>query len=217
MNVVEDVTFDLTSYPYRSILLEEYKDKAGWLIAYEVSSTNEYDDEENIIFCAITDDKYVLPAEFGFKLLELEAKESVTCKLPDHIKEDTEYIFDKNIEKYKDQVNARMEEYASYEIEKYESWSDDKLVPLQKEIIDIRKERDTIHRQIRKEKDIKTKLLLKKQENHLSEKLSKKQRQLFDLEDEYNKNVDTMTTKLLKSLECNFDKRTLFSIRWRIV
>ena len=78
----------------------------------------EYDDEENIIFCAITDDKYVLPAEFGFKLLELEAKESVTCKLPDHIKEDTEYIFDKNIEKYKDQVNARMEEYASYEIEK---------------------------------------------------------------------------------------------------
>lgn len=217
LNVVEDVTFDLTSYPYRSILLEEYKDKAGWLIAYEVSSTNEYDDEENIIFCAITDDKYVLPAEFGFKLLELEAKESVTCKLPDHIKEDTEYIFDKNIEKYKDQVNARMEEYASYEIEKYESWSDDKLVPLQKEIIDIRKERDTIHRQIRKEKDIKTKLLLKKQENHLSEKLSKKQRQLFDLEDEYNKNVDTMTTKLLKSLECNFDKRTLFSIRWRIV
>ena len=64
-------------------------------------------------------------------------KESVTCKLPDHIKEDTEYIFDKNIEKYKDQVNARMEEYASYEIEKYESWSDDKLVPLQKEIIVI--------------------------------------------------------------------------------
>ena len=207
----------MTSYPYRSILLEEYKNKKGWLIAYEVSSANEYDNEENIIFCAITDENCVLPTEFGLKLLELEAIESVTCKLPDHIKEDTESILDENIEKYKDRVNTRMEEYASYEIEKYESWADDKLVPLQNEIIDIRKERDTIHRQIRKEKDIKTKLLLKKQETQLSEELSKKQRQLFDLEDEYNKNVDTMTTKLLKSLECNFDKRTLFSIRWRIV
>ena len=125
-------------------------------------------------------------------------------------------ILDVEIEKYKDKVNARMEEFANYEIEKYESWSDDQLVPLQNQVVEVRKERDAVHRQIRKERSIKEKLLLKKQESLLADKLARIQRKLFDMEDEYNKNVDKMTTKLLNSLEGKFNQKILFSIKWEI-
>lgn len=214
---VESVVFDLASYPYKSVLLEECIGKVGWLIAYEVTATNEYDKEESLILCAITDDGYVLPFEFGMKLLELDAKTCEECEMPQSVKEQVASVLDENIEKYKDKVNSRMEEFANCEIEKYESWSDDQLVPLQNQVVEVRKEKDAIHRQIRKERNIKDKLLLKKQETMLADKLTKLQRRLFDMEDEYNKNVDKMTTKLLSSLESKFNTKMLFSIKWQIV
>lgn len=212
----ESVVFDLESYPYKSVLLEEYKGKEGWLVAYEVTASNEYDNEESIIFCVVADDGRVLPSEFGMKLLELDAETCEDCEVPESVKEKVTLILDAETGEYKDKVNARMEEFADYEIEKYESWSDDQLVPLQNQVVEVRKEKDAVHRQIRKERNIKEKLLLKKQETQLADKLTKIQRNLFDMEDEYNKKVDKMTNKLLNSLESKFDKKVLFSIKWRI-
>lgn len=77
--------------------------------------------------------------------------------------------------------------------------------------------KDSLHRQIRKERNIKEKLLLKRKETLLAEKLTKVQRSYFDMEDEYNKNVDKMTTKLLESLESKYDRYFLFSVRWSFV
>ena len=213
---VEKIVFDLESYPYKSVLLEEQKGNKGWLVAYELIASNEYDNEESIIFCVVTDDGHVLPSEFGVKLLELDAKTYEDFEEPKSVKEKVASILDVETEKYKDKVNARMEEFANYEIEKYESWSDDQLVPLQNQVVEVRKERDAVHRQIRKERSIKEKLLLKKQESLLADKLARIQRKLFDMEDEYNKNVDKMTTKLLNSLEGKFNQKILFSIKWEI-
>ena len=212
----ESVVFDIESYPYKSVLLEECKGKEGWLVAYELTASNEYDNEESIIFCVVTDDGHVLPSEFGVKLLELDAETYEDCEVPKSVKEKIMLILDAETGKYKDKVNARMEEFAGYEIEKYESWSDDQLVPLQNQVVEVRKEKDAVHRQIRKERNIKEKLLLKKQETQLADKLTKIQRKLFDMEDEYNKKVDKMTSKLLNSLESKFYKKVLFSIKWRI-
>lgn len=213
----ESVVFDLESYPYKSVLLEEYKGGTGWLVAYELTASNEYDNEESIIFCAVTDDGQILPSEFGMKLLELDAETCEDCEVPMSVKERATLILDAETGKYEEKVNSRMEEFADYEIEKYESWSDDQLVPLQNQVVEVRKQKDAIHKQIRKERNIKEKLLLKKQENQLADKLASLQRKLFDMEDEYNKNVDRMTTKLLNSLESKFSQKVLFSIRWRIV
>lgn len=213
---VEKIVFDLESYPYKSVLLEEQKGNNGWLVAYELMASNEYDNEESIIFCVVTNDGHVLPSEFGVKLLELDAETYEDCEEPQSVKEKVATILDVEIEKYKDKVNARMEEFANYEIEKYESWSDDQLVPLQNLVVEVRKQKDAVHRQIRKERSIKEKLLLKKQESLLADKLARIQRKLFDMEDEYNKNVDKMTTKLLNSLESKFKQKILFSIKWEI-
>jgi len=214
---IEKVVFDLSSCPYKSVLLENYSAFEGWLVAYEVTVSNEYDNEESIIFCVITDEGHILPSEFGSKLLELNAKDHNKCDMPESVKKQITTVLNENIEKYKCKINARMEEFANNEIEKYELWANDQLVPLQNQIIEIRKEKDALHKQVRKERNVKEKLLLKKKETLLADKLTKIQRSYFDMEDEYNKDVDQMTTKLLESLECKYGKQLLFSVRWSFV
>ncbi len=137
--------------------------------------------------------------------------------MPESVKKQITTVLNENIEKYKCKINARMEEFANNEIEKYELWANDQLVPLQNQIIEIRKEKDALHKQVRKERNVKEKLLLKKKETLLADKLTKIQRSYFDMEDEYNKDVDQMTTKLLESLECKYGKQLLFSVRWSFV
>ena len=214
---IESIVFDLSSYLYRSLLLEEYKGESGWLVAYNVVSVNSYDTEETIIFCPITDKGEVLPQEFGEKIMDLPVSSCTSYKLPKNIEEKISSILAERLERHKDEVNVRTEKYANYEIEKYEAWSDDQLVPLQKQVIDARKEKDDLHKQLRKERDVRNKLLLKRQEMALADKLSKMQRHLFEMEDKYRQNVDRMTSKLLESLDNHFESKILFAVKWTIL
>lgn len=214
---VESIVFDLDSYPYRSLLLEQQKGNSGWLLAYNIISTSSYDEEEKIIFCPLTSKGMVLSQEFGEKLMELPICSCTPYELPEEVMEKVSSILKERMKQHKDKVNARTEEYANYEIEKYEAWSDDQLVPLQKQIIDIRKEKDELHKQLRKERNVKNKLLMKKQELLLADKLSKMQRHLFEMEDEYRQNVDKMTEKMLAALDNHFESHILFALKWSII
>ena len=213
----ESVVFDLASYPYRSLLLEEQKGESGWLLAYNVVSVNAYDEEEKIIFCPLTAKGEALPQEFGEKLMELPVDSCTSYEFPKNVTEQVASILTERLDQHKNEVNTRMEKYANYEIEKYEAWSDDQLVPLQKQVIDIRKQKDELHKQLRKERDIRNKLSLKKQEMALADKLSKMQRHLFEMEDEYRQNVDSMTDKLLNTLDSHFESHILFALKWSIL
>ena len=88
---------------------------------------------------------------------------------------------------------------------------------MQKQVIDIRKEKDELHKQLRKERNVKNKLLMKKQELFLADKLSKMQRHLFEMEDEYRQNVDKMTEKMLAALDNHFESHILFALKWCII
>lgn len=215
--VDEDITFDLTNYPYRTVILEEQKNKEGCLIAYKVSSVNKYDDEESLIICAITDDGDILPSEFAYKLLELMPISIREYRISNEMIKKTDSLFVERFEKFKADINSKMSDYANFEIDKFESWSDDKLIPLQNDVIKLRKEKDAIHRQIRKEHDVKAKLLLKREELTLGDTLRKKQSQLYEMEEKYRKQVDLMTSNLLQSLDCAFESSVFFKIHWRIV
>ena len=88
---------------------------------------------------------------------------------------------------------------------------------LQNEVIELRKEKDAIHRQFRKERDTKTKLLLKRQELDIDNKLRKKQKEMFELEDLYHQQVDDMTNKLLNAIQNKVDSSIMFKFKWEIV
>lgn len=212
----ETIRFFLTTYPFKMALLENHIGESGWLAAYHVNATNSYDGEDTIIFCPLTEDGELLPSDFGRKLLELDAECHGKVVIPREVLNSIDEDFESKLEKYKKDLEDRTNEYATYEIEKFEAWSDDRLIPLQNEVIELRKEKDAIHRQFRKEHDAKTKLLLKRQELDLDNKLRKKQKEMFDLEDTYHQQVDDMTSKLLNAMQNKIDSSVMFKFKWEI-
>lgn len=153
--------FDIDSYPYRLALIEKYKGQSGIACVYKISTSNKYDDEEQLIACAKTDSGEKLPEDFIFKLLELDCIKDLNVKLQS-IEEEFKNDFDRQLINYKAQVDDRTNVYVDYEINKYELWADDQLHPLRKEVEDLSKECDVLRRQIRKEHNAASKVQLKK-------------------------------------------------------
>ena len=211
----EELVFDLDSYPYKTALIEQYKGQSGLACVYRVTSSNQYDGEEQLIACAKTDGGEILPAEFVFKLLELDClsqQDSSLATLDDIFKEE----YEEQLNGYKFQVEERTNEYVDYEINKYEMWAEDQLVPLRKEVMELNKEHEALRRQIRKEHNASVKIQLKKEENTKAKLLSKKRAQLFQLEDEYADKVDSMTSKLQSSMENSISSKIMFRLKWTI-
>lgn len=102
-----------------------------------------------------------MPPEFVFKLLELDClsqQDSNLATLDDIFKEE----YEEQLNGYKFQVEERTNEYVDYEINKYEMWAEDQLVPLRKEVMELNKEHEALRRQIRKEHNASVKFNLKK-------------------------------------------------------
>lgn len=211
----ETIIFDLSAYPFKVSLLEQYKNKSGYACVYRLVTSNEYDGEEQIIACAQVDDGEMLPEEFIYKLLELDCINYQTHSLQ-NVEEQFEDEFSKRLKLYKDKIDDRTNNYVDYEITKYEMWADDQLVPLRNEVMTLNKEYEAIRRQIRKEHNAATKLQLKKEESQKSKLLRQKRSKLMTLEDEYNDKVDDMTERLQKSMLNNIDSSVMFRFRWEI-
>jgi len=210
------ITFDLKNYPYRSAILEQYKDKQGDAVVYRISSSNKFDSQEQIITCAMTSEGEVLPNEFVIKLLELNAiteSKTVLDNLTDKFK--------KNIEEatrmYKIKVDEETNKYVDYEINKYEMWADDQLVPLEEEIQELNKEYNELRKQIRKEHQAARKIQLKIEETKLSKRLKSKRLQHSEIQEKYMDKVDEMTERLQKSMNNEFKLTPFIRFHWSIV
>ena len=212
----EEIVFNLSAYPYKSSLVELYRGKSGESIIYKVSSFNKYDAEENLIACAIDDSGSVLPSQLSFKLLELPADSCTECDLS---QSETKFKDDLNeqLSQYTSDIEKRTNEYVDFEINKYEMWADDQLVPLRNEVMELSREHDQLRRQIRKEHNASAKIQLKKDEAVLAKKLHSKRSQLLVMEDEYLDKVDEMTERLQKTMSNKIDCSVMFRFKWTII
>lgn len=211
----ESIVFDLTSYPYKSALIEQFKGSSGTACVYTVRSSNNYDSEEHIIACAKSDNGLIMPRQFVSKLLELDSSFS-ECN--DILGTDGMFRkeFEKQLSELKVNIDNKTNEYVDYEITKYEMWADDQLVPLRKEVMELSRECDALRRQIRKEHNASVKIQLKKDENQKSKVLNQKRSKLLMMEDEYSDKVDKMTDKLQASMDNQISSDVMFRFRWTI-
>jgi hypothetical protein len=196
-------------------LVEQYKGHTGSAIVYRISSSNKYDSEENLIACVKDSNGINLPAEFVFKLLEIPVTSSFVQKMSDKDGSFKEQL-DEQLAKYTTDIEKRTNEYVDFEINKYEMWADDQLVPLRNEVMELSREHDALRRQIRKEHNASQKLQLKKEESVLAKKLHSKRSQLLSMEDEYMDKVDEMTERLQKSMKNSVECNVLFRFNWTI-
>ena len=120
------------------------------------------------------------------------------------------------LEKLKEALSERTNEYIILEIDKYESYVEDTVYKLEEAVIILRKELENIKRQVRKERVANIKLALREQETKISRELRRKQQELFEKQDECDKEIDSFTEKLRKSMENIVETELMFKLTWRI-
>ena len=211
-----ELVFDLDSYYFKSKLLEKYKGESGIASVYRITSSNEYDSEEYLIGCAKTDNGEKLPKDFVFKLLEIGCVDETETKL-DALDDIFKADYDNQLSENQQKIQERTNQYVDYEINKYEMWADDQLVPLQKEVMELSREHDALRRQIRKEHNATVKLQLKKDEMQMSRLLSQKRAKMYAMEDEYRDKVDKMTDKLQNAMNNEIHSEVMFRFKWHIM
>lgn len=210
-----DISFNLDGHPFRKSLLEEQRGHSGTSFVYKVVSWNEHDSQEDLICCTKNDNNVSLPDDFVKALLQVE---------PNHynivnVREDSSVAseLEARLEKLKEDLSERTNEYIVFEIDKFESWAEDLIYKLQEEVIELRKEHENMKRQIRKERGAKVKLALKELEVKLARQLRLKQQELFEKQDDCDRQVDQLTEKLRKSMENQAKVELMFCFRWSIV
>lgn len=211
-----EMTFNLSAYPYKSALVEQYKGHTGTAVVYRINSSNKYDSEENLIACVKDNNGKDMPTEFVFKLLEIPATSNSVGSLSGFDSLFKQQL-DEQMVKYTTDIEKRTNEYVDFEINKYEMWADDQLVPLRNEVMELSREHDALRRQIRKEHNATQKLQLKKDESSLAKKLHAKRSQLLSMEDEYMDKVDEMTERLQKSMRNSIQSDVMFRFKWTII
>ncbi|MBQ8272665.1 MAG: DEAD/DEAH box helicase family protein [Tidjanibacter sp.] len=208
------IVFDLDGHPIRKSLLEEQRGCSGISYVYKVYTYNEHDSQEDLICCTITEDGTILHDDFAKALLQVSPMHYSPIILEED--EAMQNIMQERLEKLKEDLSERTNEYIILEIDKFESWSEDRIYRLEEEVIALRKEHENIKRQIRKERVAKIKLALKEQETKLFKDLRRKQQELFDRQDDCAKEVDQLTEKLRKSMENKTEVELLFKFKWSI-
>ena len=195
-----------------NIQLEEQRGHSGISFVYKVISWNEHDSQEDIICCTKNDLGNYLPDDFVKALLQV-VPESYK---PANITDDASFAeeLETKLTKLKGSLSERTNEYIVFEIDKFESWSEDVIFKLQEEVIALRKEHENIKRQIRKERVAQVKLALKEQEVKIARLLRVKQQELFDKQDDCDRQVDELTEKLRKSMENQTKVELMFSFKW---
>jgi hypothetical protein len=113
-------------------------------------------------------------------------------------------------------LSEKTNEYIILEIDKYESYVEDTVYKLEEAVITLRKELENIKRQVRKERVANIKLALREQETKISRELRRKQQELFEKQDECDKEIDLFTEKLRKSMENRTESEIMFKFAWFI-
>ena len=211
-----ELVFDISHYAYRSTLLEQFKGQSGAACVYRITAQNEYDSEEHLVGCAMTDGGEYLPEEFVLKLLELCCVQENTITL-DGLEKAFDRDFQRKLQAFTKSLDEKTRTYVDYEIDKMEMYADDKLATLNREIVELSKECDALKRQARKERDSLTKIQLKREENQKSRLLDQKREQYFDLRKKNSKEVDAKLEVLLASTNNTINHDVLFRFKWHIV
>ena len=126
-------------------------------------------------------------------------------------------LFKERLQELLDNLSEKTNEYISFEIDKFESWSEDQVYKIQSEVIELRKQHDAVRRQLRKETNARIKLALKEQEVKLAKELRQKQQRFFEMQDQCADQVDQLTERLRKSMESVVEHSLLFKFSWQII
>jgi len=213
---VAKVTFDITGHPTKISLIEELKNKTGWLILQRLV-IDSFEREEYLLFSAFDDSGLALDQETCEKMFYcLGSLQGETHFPPDveaHLSAEADRHVRATINKSLERNNRHYHEAR----DQLEKWAEDMIVASEKELRDAKEQIKVLNRQSRQAATVQEQHALQEKIREMETKKRRLRQRIFDVEDE----IATKRDRLIDALEKRMQQKTkcelIFTIRWLVL
>jgi ERCC4-related helicase len=211
---VAALSFDYTGSKANISVLKQLVGESGWL---EVSklTVESLEAEEFLLFTAMADDGSPLSEDIGEKLFALPATQADAASdaLP---LSGLSSLRDLYVQRRLEEVGVRNTKFFDEEVSKLDLWSDDLKVGLEREIKELDKEIRDARRQSAVAIALKDKLEAQRHMKSLESSRNKKRRELFEAQDQIDRQRDELIGKLEQQLAQKHRVEPVFAVRFNV-
>lgn len=211
------LVFDITHYPKKLSIIEDLKDKTGYLVLNKLSIKS-FEESDYLLFNAICDDGTQLDQETCEKLFKVPTMSvsdiDISYDINNKLDIDSKRHIDSTITKNENLNNG----YLKDEINRLNKWADDLIGNLDKEILDEKRKMRTYIKASEQETKNNTEYIeLQEKVEFSRRKISRLRREIDEKEDEIIAKKNESIKKLKEQMKAETKVETLFKIQWEII
>jgi adenine-specific DNA-methyltransferase len=207
-----EIAFDYSSHPLKISILEPLVGSSGYLSLSRLS-VESFEEEDHLIFSAVTDDGTILDYEQAQRLFSLpgtcgEPLRDIPCS------GQLQQIFNSGKVRIIEAISARNSVFFDDEMEKLEKWAEDLKSGLEYELKELDREIKFQKTESKKILKLDEKLIAQKDIKELEKKRNTKRRTLFEAQDEIDSRKEGLIEGVEARLRQQIKEHEIFTIRW---
>ncbi len=211
-----ELVFDYGASNKKISILEPYIGHSGFLRLY-LLTVSAFEDEDYLVFCAVSDNEEELDEECVKRLFSLDAKACEPAQIEHGISEALENIMLAKKESILGKINERNSAFFEEEMEKLENWAEDVKKSLEIKLKELDIDIKTKKTETKKISNLEKKLILQREIKELEKKRSDLRYNLYSKQDEIDAGKEKLISDIEDRLFQKIEEKIVFEIRWRVI
>lgn len=209
------INFHLSTHPVQINALEPFTGKAGVLRLAKIE-VQSLEITDHLLITAITDQGEQLEPEIAKRLFQLSAFSEVGQVNEEEISA-LDDLQKRQIKGLATDLQAKDAKYLNQEVQKLNRWADDRTYMVEKELRDLKKRIRDLGNEAKLKTRPEEQLEIQRKLRDLSRQQRQKRQQIFDVEDQIEKQRDLMIGQIEERMQRQLRDETVFTIRWNIL
>ncbi|MBK9452015.1 MAG: DEAD/DEAH box helicase family protein [Bacteroidetes bacterium] len=211
---------DYAGYEGNIAAIEPLVGNSGWLLMKGLTVEAMELTEDYLLTAVMTDSGEVYPPEDAARLLKVNgqvlADEPVDAQAIEAIRPRLEAVLSPQVAEFLEKIEGRNSKFFDAEVNKLESWADDRKSTLEAEIREVDRRIKEARRAATASLPLKEKLEGQKRVGELEKERNRLRRELFATQDQIDEERDALIADVAGKLEQRVVQEELFLIRWRL-
>lgn len=210
------VEFDITNYPYKLSNVSNLFGENGYISLNKVSISS-FENEEHLVFNGILSNGKRLPSELCEQLFRLDTREYKTSIEKNALTDTLSKDVNVNIQSIINESQQRNNKYLSDEIEKINSWADDRILSVQLDVENMRAQRKDLQQQSDLATNMREKEKIEEEIVKLSNRIKQRWLQLALDEEKVEEERKNMISAIRKENMKETKVENLFTISFKVI
>jgi ERCC4-related helicase len=211
---------DYAGYEGNIVAIEPLVGNSGWLLMKGLTVEAMELAEDYLLTAVMTDSGEVYPPEDAARLLKVNgqvlADEPVDAHVMEAIRPRLEGVLSTQVADILEKIEGRNSKFFDAEVNKLESWADDRKSTLEAEIREVDRRIKEARRAATASLPLKEKLEGQKRVGELEKERNRLRRELFATQDQIDAERDALIADVAGKLAQRVVQEELFLIRWRL-